>query len=97
MKKNKITVIDGTARLKGEGAVAVTGRTAEALPDIAAKHIISPPARGPHPAGLEPDGELIWTYKEAMVPKAMPKSLLSSARAPSASSSPASIAPSAPR
>ncbi|HET7335756.1 MAG TPA: FAD-dependent oxidoreductase, partial [Rhizomicrobium sp.] len=26
--------------------------------------------------GLEPDGELIWTYREAMVPKEMPKSLL---------------------
>ena len=26
--------------------------------------------------GLEPDGKLIWTYKEAMVPDAMPKSLL---------------------
>jgi dihydrolipoamide dehydrogenase len=26
--------------------------------------------------GLEPDGKLIWSYKEAMVPAAMPKSLL---------------------
>ena len=26
--------------------------------------------------GLEPDGKLIWTYREAMVPKTMPKSLL---------------------
>ncbi|MDZ4738024.1 MAG: dihydrolipoyl dehydrogenase, partial [Rhodospirillaceae bacterium] len=26
--------------------------------------------------GLEPDGKLIWTYREAMVPAAMPKSLL---------------------
>jgi dihydrolipoamide dehydrogenase len=26
--------------------------------------------------GLEPDGNLVWTYFEAMVPKAMPKSLL---------------------
>jgi len=26
--------------------------------------------------GLEPDGKLVWTYKEAMVPEAMPKSLL---------------------
>ena len=26
--------------------------------------------------GLEPDGKLVWTYFEAMVPKAMPKSLL---------------------
>ena len=26
--------------------------------------------------GLEPDGKLVWTYKEAMVPPAIPKSLL---------------------
>ncbi len=26
--------------------------------------------------GIEPDGELIWTYFEAMVPKTMPKSLI---------------------
>ena len=26
--------------------------------------------------GIEADGKLIWTYKEAMVPPAMPKSLL---------------------
>ncbi|TIN50497.1 MAG: dihydrolipoyl dehydrogenase, partial [Mesorhizobium sp.] len=26
--------------------------------------------------GIEPDGRLIWTYFEAMVPKDMPKSLL---------------------
>ena len=26
--------------------------------------------------GLEPVGKLIWTYKEAMVPDAMPKSIL---------------------
>ena len=26
--------------------------------------------------GLEPDGKLVWTYKEAMVPEAIPKSLL---------------------
>lgn len=26
--------------------------------------------------GLEPDGKLVWTYKEAMVPDRMPKSLL---------------------
>ena len=42
-----------------------------------AKHIIV--ATGARPRvlpGLEPDGKLVWTYFEAMVPKAMPKSLL---------------------
>ncbi|TPJ30523.1 dihydrolipoyl dehydrogenase [Mesorhizobium sp. B2-8-3] len=43
----------------------------------AAKHIIL--ATGARPRalpGIEPDGKLIWTYFEAMVPKEMPKSLL---------------------
>ncbi len=42
-----------------------------------AKHIVV--ATGARPRvlpGLEPDGRLVWTYFEAMVPKAMPKSLL---------------------
>jgi dihydrolipoamide dehydrogenase len=42
-----------------------------------AKHIII--ATGARPRvlpGLEPDGKLIWTYFEAMVPDRMPKSLL---------------------
>jgi len=42
-----------------------------------AKHIIV--ATGARPRvlpGIEPDGKLIWTYFEAMVPKEMPKSLV---------------------
>ncbi len=42
-----------------------------------AKNIIV--ATGARPrvlAGLEPDGKLVWTYFEAMIPKAIPKSLL---------------------
>jgi dihydrolipoamide dehydrogenase len=77
MRKNKITVIDGTARLKGEGRIAVTGKDGQALPDIAAKHIIvATGARARTLPGLEPDRRLIWTYKEAMLPEAFPKSLL---------------------
>jgi dihydrolipoamide dehydrogenase len=42
-----------------------------------AKHVIV--ATGARPRalpGIEPDGDLIWTYFEAMVPKEMPKTLL---------------------
>ena len=42
-----------------------------------AKHIIV--ATGARPRvlpGIEPDGKLIWTYFEAMVPDAIPKSLI---------------------
>ena len=78
MRKNKIEVIKaGTARLTGQGRIAVTGEDGEALPDIEAKHIIvATGARARTLPGLEPDGRLIWTYKEAMVPPSFPKSLL---------------------
>jgi dihydrolipoamide dehydrogenase len=77
MKKNKITVVDGTARLKGKGVIAVTGKDGKPLPDLQARQIIiATGARARTLPGLEPDGKLIWTYKEAMVPDMMPKSLL---------------------
>jgi dihydrolipoamide dehydrogenase len=77
MRKNKITVIDGTARLKGTGRIAVTGKSGQVLPDIEAKNIIiATGARARTLPGLEPDGKLIWTYKEAMVPESFPRSLL---------------------
>ncbi|MGE5261467.1 MAG: dihydrolipoyl dehydrogenase [Actinomycetota bacterium] len=77
MRKNKIEVIKGTARLAGEGHIGVTGVSGEALPDIAAKHIIvATGARARTLPSLEPDGRLIWTYREGMVPPSFPKSLL---------------------
>jgi dihydrolipoamide dehydrogenase len=77
MHKNKIEVIKGTARLRGQGRIAVIGAGGEVLPDIEAKHIIlATGARARTLPGLEPDGKLIWTYKEAMVPQSFPKSLL---------------------
>ncbi|MCW5723493.1 MAG: dihydrolipoyl dehydrogenase [Maricaulaceae bacterium] len=81
MKKNRITVIDGAARLeKGANAPAVIvkgkdGKEAK----YAARHVIlatGARARTIPQAGLEPDGKRVWTYKEAMVPETMPKSLL---------------------
>ena len=52
MKKHKIAVIDGTARLKGEGHDrASKAETASALADVEAKHIIlATGARRAHPA-----------------------------------------------
>ncbi len=76
LKKNKVTVIDGEASLKGKGQISVV-HGGKNLPDISAKHIIlATGARARSLPGLEPDGKLVWTYKEAMVPEAMPKSLL---------------------
>jgi dihydrolipoamide dehydrogenase len=81
MRKNKIEVLDGTARLEaGEGApaVVVTLR-AGGERRLTAKSVIlatGARARALPQLGLEPDGERVWTYREAMVPKAAPKSLL---------------------
>lgn len=75
MKKNKIDVIVGTAKLAGKGKLSVEhdGK----IQDVTAKHIVlATGARARALPGLEPDGETVWTYREAMVPKAMPKKLL---------------------
>ncbi len=75
MKKNKIDVIVGTAKLAGKGNLLVEndGKTQ----DVTAKHIVlATGARARSLPGLEPDGETVWTYREAMVPKEMPKKLL---------------------
>ena len=74
LKKNKVTVIEGEAKLAGPGRIAVSGKGAG---EVKAKHIIV--ATGARPRilpGLEPDKKLIWTYFEAMVPESLPKSLL---------------------
>jgi len=76
MKKNKITVIEGSATLAGGGKLDVT-KDGKAVGTVAAKNIIlATGARARALPGLEPDGKLVWTYKEAMVPEALPKSLL---------------------
>jgi dihydrolipoamide dehydrogenase len=74
LKKNKVAVFDGQGRLAGAGRVQVTGKQAATLQ---AKHIIlATGARARQLPGLETDGKLIWSYKDAMVPPAMPKRLL---------------------
>ncbi len=81
MKKHKITVIEGEARLeKGKPAprVVVKGKDGKDT-GYGAKHVIlatGARARTIPAAGLEGDGQHVWTYKEAMTPKEMPKSLL---------------------
>ena len=81
MKKNKVTVIEGEARLepgtpapvvrvalkaggeqvlKAANVILATGARARILPEL----------------GLAPDGERVWSYREAMVPDRVPTSLL---------------------
>ncbi|QEX22258.1 dihydrolipoyl dehydrogenase [Hypericibacter adhaerens] len=76
MKKHKITVYDGVAKLAGKGKVAVT-KDGKPVAELAAPAIIlATGARARALPGLVPDGKLVWTYREAMVPPALPKSLL---------------------
>jgi len=76
MRKNKVTVLSGEGRLAGTGKIAVA-KDGKGVADLAAPHIIlATGARARSLPGLEPDGKLVWTYKEAMVPAAIPKSLL---------------------
>ena len=96
MKKNKIDVIWGEAKLskaaKGsQPAEIIVGKSTKPVMQpqnpvpkgtlgegtYQAKHIIV--ATGARPRtlpGIEPDGKLIWTYFEAMVPQTMPKSII---------------------
>ena len=76
MKKNKVEVFDGQGRLAGKGQLAVA-KDGKPVAELAAPHIIlATGARARSLPGLEPDGKLVWTYREAMVPPAIPKSLL---------------------
>ncbi len=90
LKKNKVDIIWGEAVIDIPGSVTVTpSRKSPMQPQHAppkgtlgagtyqAKNIIV--ATGARPRilpGIEPDGKLIWTYFEAMVPTSLPKSLI---------------------
>ncbi len=81
LRKNKVTVFDGHGRLDGPhaggGRKLKLEKDGKAAAELSAKHVVL--ATGARPRtlpGLEPDGTLVWTYKEAMVPKTMPKSIL---------------------
>lgn len=76
LKKNKVTVIDGYGKLAGKGKVSVE-KDGKKTHEITYKNVIlATGARARVLPNLEPDGKLIWTYREAMVPDVMPKSLL---------------------
>jgi dihydrolipoamide dehydrogenase len=76
LKKNKVTVFDGHGRLAGPNTLEVS-KDGKPVTTLKAPHIIlATGARARQLPGLESDGKLIWSYKDAMVPKAIPKSLL---------------------
>src|SRR3954467_3135509 len=71
MKKNKIAVVEGEGKLAGKGILSVGDK------QLQAKHIIvATGARARDLPFAKADGERIWTYRHAMVPKVMPTRLL---------------------
>jgi dihydrolipoamide dehydrogenase len=78
MKKNKIAVFEGSAKLGSKSGdrreVTVAGKSAQT---ISARHVIlATGARARTLPGVAADGKLIWTYKEAMIPESLPESVL---------------------
>lgn len=75
LKKNKVTVVMGEATLPKPGLVSV--KTEKGVEELTAKAIIlATGARARSLPGLEADGDLVWSYKHALVPVRMPKKLL---------------------
>ncbi len=76
MKKNKIEVVDGFAKFLDAKKISVSQNEKEVAQVEATYFIIATGARARVIPGMEPDAENIWTYREAMIPKALPKSIL---------------------
>jgi dihydrolipoamide dehydrogenase len=81
MKKHKIEVLEGAAKLEksSTGAPRVVVAGGKGAGTHEAKHVLlatGARAREVPEAGLKADGQMIWTYRDAMVPKEMPKRLL---------------------
>jgi len=75
LKKNKITSILGEARLTAVGQVKV--KTNDKEVELFSRNIVlATGARARDLKGFEADGKNIWTYKDALRPKIIPKKLL---------------------
>ncbi len=75
LKKNKVTVVMGAATIPARGRVSV--KTDKGTEELTAKNVIlATGARARELPGLEADGDLVWTYRHALLPPRMPKKLL---------------------
>jgi len=76
LKKNKVEVFDGFGKLAGKGKVLVS-KDGKPVASLSAKNIIlATGARARVLPGMEPDGKLVWYYKDALVPDSVPARLL---------------------
>ncbi|MCY3982401.1 MAG: dihydrolipoyl dehydrogenase [Roseovarius sp.] len=75
LKKNRVKTIMGEARLSGPDSVVV--KTDGGDIELSGKHIVlATGARARELPGIEADGDLIWTYRHALMPPRMPEKLL---------------------
>nr|WP_174505888.1 dihydrolipoyl dehydrogenase [Acinetobacter sp. Marseille-Q1620] len=75
LNKNKVTVFHAEARLLGHGKLTL--KTQINQQTISAKHIIlATGARAKTIPNMQVDGKYFWSYREALVPKNIPKSLV---------------------
>lgn len=75
LKKNKVTVFHAQAELLGKGRLVAKNQSGDEL--ISAKHIIlATGARAKSLDNMPVDGQYFWSYREALVPKKIPKSLV---------------------
>jgi dihydrolipoamide dehydrogenase len=75
LAKNKVEVIEGHARLAGRGTLRV--EQGQAVRELKSGNLLlATGARARALPPIEPDGQLVWSYKEAMTPQRLPQSLL---------------------
>lgn len=76
LKKNKVEVIEGSARVEAPSQLRVTIAGGEGETIEASHIILATGARARSVAPIEPDGKMVLSYKEAMTPESIPESLI---------------------
>lgn len=76
LRKNDVDVIMGEGALAGSGTLRVRDGDGNESSYSAEHIVLATGARARSLPGIEPDGERIWTYREAMVPEVLPDSVL---------------------
>ena len=76
LKKNKVDHIEGNAALTGKNSLKVTDKNGKETVIQGKDIVLATGARARQLPHLQADEKLVWTYKKAMTPDEMPKSLL---------------------
>ena len=76
LKKNKVSLFEGQGELIEKNKISIKDNNGNKLELTAKNIILATGARAKTFSNLQPDGKNIWTYKEAMIPTELPKSIL---------------------